>query len=59
MFDVDTSCPYLCSDCYEEGCAFCNIDAEIAAAMGEDYDEDYTYNDQTRDNLSVYQKSSH
>lgn len=40
MFYVDTSCPYLCSDCYEEGCVDCNIDAEIAAAMGVDYDED-------------------
>lgn len=40
MFGVNPDCPYFCSDCYELGCAFCDIDAQIEAMDDEDYDED-------------------
>jgi len=39
MFDVNTDCPYLSSDCYELGCAYCNIDAQIEEAL-ESYDDE-------------------
>ena len=35
MFEVDTSCPYLCSDCYELGCGFCNIHEQIELALND------------------------
>jgi len=31
MLEVNTNCPYLCSDCYELGCAFCDIDEQLKA----------------------------
>ena len=34
MFGVDTDCPYLCVDCYELGCAYCNIEEQLS-----EYDE--------------------
>ena len=37
MFDVNTDCPYLSSDCYELGCAYCDIYAQIEEAL-ESYD---------------------
>lgn len=39
MFDVNTDCPYLCSDCYELGCAYCDIYAQIEEAL-ESYDDE-------------------
>ena len=40
MFNVDTDCPYICSDCYELGCAFCGIDAQLEAMYSDEDDED-------------------
>lgn len=41
MFGVDLDCPYLCADCYELGCAFCDIQASIEDMYDEDeYEEE-------------------